>query len=185
MAYRFRSYPSRFGDILLLWQKEDEPSPPVRRVLLPGNRELTDLLLRTVYAGATPGDCPSIAALVDDMDRYLHGEAVAFRPEQMALDDCLPFQRLALLAEHAIPRGRVSTYGTLARRIGHPGAARAVGTALARNPFPVLIPCHRAVRADGRLGGFAGGLEMKRELLTMEGVRLDAEGRVLPEFIDR
>jgi methylated-DNA-[protein]-cysteine S-methyltransferase len=185
MAYRYRSYPSRFGDILLIWQKEDEPNPLVRRVLLPSDQELTDLLLRTVYAGAAPGDCPGIAALVDDMDRYLHGEPVTFSPDQLALEDCLPFQRLALLAEHAIPRGRVSTYGTLAKRIGHPGAARAVGTALARNPFPILIPCHRAVRSDGHLGGFAGGLEMKRALLALEGVRLDDEGRVLPEFIDR
>ncbi len=184
MGYRYQSLSSRFGDILLLWQAEDEPHPLVRRILLPGDTEHVELLLRTVYAGATPDSDPDIAALLADLERYLSGEPITFDPSRLALQDCLPFQRLALLAEHAIPRGRVSTYGELAKRIGHPGAARAVGTALARNPFPILIPCHRAVRADGRLGGFAGGLEMKRILLEMEGVRLDDEARVLPEFID-
>ncbi len=184
MPYHYGSVPSQFGDILVLWRSEDELEPLVRRVLLPGDPEHLQLLLRTVYEGATPAANPTMAALMSDMERYLQGEPVTFDMGMLALDDCLPFQRLVLVAEHAIPRGRVATYGTLARRIGHPKAARAVGTALARNPFPILIPCHRAVRADGRLGGFAGGPEMKRALLQLEGVGFDAEGRVLPEYID-
>jgi len=83
-----------------------------------------------------------------------------------------------LLAEHAIPRGLVSTYGRIARHIGAPGAARAVGTALAQNPFPIIVPCHRAVRVNGALGGFRGGLDMKRKLLEGEGVLFGANGRV-------
>jgi methylated-DNA-[protein]-cysteine S-methyltransferase len=71
-----------------------------------------------------------------------------------------------------IPCGKVDTYSGLAVKLGCPGAARAVGTALANNPFPVIIPCHRVIRADGRLGGFGGGLKMKRELLEREGVNL-------------
>jgi len=185
VTYRYRSLSTHLGDIVLLWRQDDEPRALVRRVLLPGDPEHVQLLLRTVYAGATPGNDPAIEALTGDMLRYLQGEPLTFDTALLALDDCLPFQRLTLLAEHAIPRGRVSTYGTLAKRIGHPGAARAVGTALARNPFPILIPCHRAVRSDGYLGGFAGGLEMKQALLAMEGVRLDDRGHVLPQFIDR
>jgi methylated-DNA-[protein]-cysteine S-methyltransferase len=184
LPYHYGSVPWHLGDILILWRSEDEPEPLVRRVLLPGEPEHVQLLLNTVYAGAVPASSPAMEALMADMERYLQGEPVVFDTSILALDDCLPFQRLALLAEHAIPRGRVSTYGTLARRIGHPNAARAVGTALARNPFPILIPCHRAVRADGHLGGFAGGPDMKRALLEMEGVGFDDEGRVLPEFID-
>jgi alkylated DNA nucleotide flippase Atl1 len=60
---------------------------------------------------------------------------------------------------------------------------RAVGTALARNPFPLVVPCHRAVRSDRTLGGFQGGLEMKRALLEMEGVEFDSKNRVQPDFI--
>ena len=183
MPYHYGSVPSQFGDILVLWRSDDEPEPPVRRVLLPDDLEHRDLLLRTVYEGAVPAADPTIDMLMAEVERYLRGEPIEFDTGMLALDDCLPFQRLVLLAEHAIPRGRVATYGTLARRIGHPNAARAVGTALARNPFPILIPCHRAVRADGRLGGFAGGAEMKRALLELEGVGFDDEGRVLPEHI--
>lgn len=93
------------------------------------------------------------------------------------------FQYRVLKAEYAIPYGRVSTYGALAEKIGNPGAARAVGTALARNPFPIIIPCHRTIGADHSLGGFQGGIAMKRRLLELEGVRFRADGRVMPEFL--
>jgi methylated-DNA-[protein]-cysteine S-methyltransferase len=73
-----------------------------------------------------------------------------------------------------IPKGEVRTYGWIARRIGKPGAARAVGQALGRNPFAPTIPCHRVVGADGRLTGYsgAGGVERKRRMLRAEGVRM-------------
>jgi methylated-DNA-[protein]-cysteine S-methyltransferase len=77
----------------------------------------------------------------------------------------------------------VTTYGRLAARLGAPGAARAVGNALARNPFPLIIPCHRCVLEGGQLGGFRGGLEMKRALLEMEGVVFDDQERVLTRFL--
>jgi methylated-DNA-[protein]-cysteine S-methyltransferase len=80
-----------------------------------------------------------------------------------------------------IPRGKVATYSGLAVKLGKPRAARAVGTALANNPFPIIIPCHRVVRTDGSLGGFGGGLEMKRELLDREGVALNDQNRVNAE----
>ncbi len=83
-----------------------------------------------------------------------------------------------------IPRGKVATYSGLATKLGTPRAARAVGTALANNPFPIIIPCHRVVRANGSLGGFGGGLKMKRELLDREGVALNAEDRVNAEFLN-
>ena len=72
-----------------------------------------------------------------------------------------------------IPRGQVRPYSWIAREIGHPAAVRAVGTALAHNPIPYFIPCHRVVRADGVIGNYAaGGPEAKSEILTLEGVRL-------------
>jgi methylated-DNA-[protein]-cysteine S-methyltransferase len=75
----------------------------------------------------------------------------------------------------------VSTYGRIARHLAIPGGARAVGRALARNPFPIIIPCHRAIRSDGRLGGFQGGPAMKRALLELEGVECSSTGRVSAE----
>jgi O-6-methylguanine DNA methyltransferase len=82
------------------------------------------------------------------------------------------FERSVLLKTREIPRGEVRPYSWVAREIGRPGAVRAVGNALARNPLPLLIPCHRVVRNDGRLGAYScGGVEAKRALLELEGAR--------------
>ncbi len=82
------------------------------------------------------------------------------------------FGRAVLAACGRIPWGRTATYGELAAAVGRPGAARAVGQALGRNPLPVVVPCHRVIGADGSLVGFGSGLEMKRRLLAHEGVYL-------------
>jgi methylated-DNA-[protein]-cysteine S-methyltransferase len=84
------------------------------------------------------------------------------------------FQRTVLEELVRIPYGHVDTYGGLARRIGKPQAARAVGGALNRNPIPIVVPCHRIVGAGGRLTGYAGGLERKQALLGLEGAILQA-----------
>ncbi|MEK7214882.1 MAG: methylated-DNA--[protein]-cysteine S-methyltransferase [Chloroflexota bacterium] len=85
-----------------------------------------------------------------------------------------PFQRRVLLQALEIPRGEVRTYQWLAQAVGQPRAARAVGTAMAHNPIPILIPCHRVVRSDYRIGEYGcGGPAKKRELLQLEGVDLD------------
>ena len=101
----------------------------------------------------------------------------------MNLSRLTDFSAKVLKQACKIPRGKVATYSGLAAKLGKPRAARAVGTALANNPFPIIIPCHRVVRADGSLGGFGGGLRMKRELLHREGVALNAEDRVNAEFL--
>lgn len=84
------------------------------------------------------------------------------------------FQRKVLEKCSEIPPGEIRPYGWIAREIGNPGAVRAVGTALGRNPVPVLIPCHRVVRTDGRIGNYAYGSPMKRSLLEHEGLDPEA-----------
>ena len=84
------------------------------------------------------------------------------------------FAKQVLAATSRVPFGRTTTYGELAERIGHPRAARAVGTALGSNPIPVIVPCHRVLRAGGALGGYGGGLPRKELLLELEGVHLPA-----------
>lgn len=79
------------------------------------------------------------------------------------------FDRAVLMATAEIPFGEVASYGEIAGRIGRPAAARAVGGALGRNPLPLVLPCHRVIRSDGELGGYAGGRERKERLLRLEG----------------
>jgi methylated-DNA-[protein]-cysteine S-methyltransferase len=80
-----------------------------------------------------------------------------------------PFLKRVYEAVVEIPPGETKTYAEVAELARRPGAARAVGAAMARNPFAPLIPCHRVVGSDGRLTGYGGGLDMKRQLLEMEG----------------
>jgi methylated-DNA-[protein]-cysteine S-methyltransferase len=101
---------------------------------------------------------------------YLEGRRKSFAFEY-DLRSLTPFQRSVLTTVQDVPRGEYLTYGELARRIGKPGAARAVGQALGNNPIPVLIPCHRVLASDGSLGGYSGrgGVRTKEALLRLEG----------------
>lgn len=93
------------------------------------------------------------------------------------------FSAKVLKQAYKIPHGKVATYSGLAAKVGNPGAARAVGTALANNPFPIIVPCHRVVRADGRPGQFGGGSDMKKQLLEKEGIILNTQGKVPLKYL--
>jgi len=170
--------PSAFGTVGLLWQGQAEEAR-IRRVLLPKEHGAVEAALRQSYPDAQARTCPRLTGLARDLTRFLEGQDVVFSLDVLALDGCSPFQQRVLRVEHKIPRGRVSTYGRLARHLGSPGAARAAGRALADNPFPLFVPCHRVIRADGDLGGYQGGREMKRALLQMEGLQVTASGKVV------
>jgi methylated-DNA-[protein]-cysteine S-methyltransferase len=108
------------------------------------------------------------ADIVRQLRAYFAGERRAFElPVDLAR--LSPFQRRVLTATAAVPAGRLVSYGDIARRIGRPGGSRAVGQALGHNPVPIVIPCHRVIAAGGRLGGYTGGLAIKRALLRIEG----------------
>jgi methylated-DNA-[protein]-cysteine S-methyltransferase len=84
--------------------------------------------------------------------------------------DGTKFQHKVWAAIEKIPFGKARSYGEIAAQIGHPRAARAVGAACGANPLPLFVPCHRVLASDGRLGGFSGGLDVKRKLLRFEGI---------------
>jgi methylated-DNA-[protein]-cysteine S-methyltransferase len=127
--------------------------------------------------------CDDILELGERIQRFLKGEPIKFELELVSLEICSAFQRRVLLAEYAIPRGWISTYGRISKNLGIPNGARAVGGALSQNPFPVIIPCHRAIRSNGELAGFQGGLRMKKTLLEHEGVNISDEGKALTTSI--
>jgi len=100
---------------------------------------------------------------------YFEGKPVGFG-ESLDLSGFSLFEKEVYLATLTIPYGETRSYGWLAKAIGRPRACRAVGSALGRNPIPVVIPCHRVIRGDGSLGGFSAGLLWKKRLLALEGV---------------
>lgn len=137
------------------------------------------------------GDAPpaSVAAahlraVLDALAAFLDGDLDALGRIAIDLGGRAAWDRLVLGAVRGIPPGSTASYGEVARMIGRPGAARAVGGAVARNPIGLVIPCHRVIAGDGSLGGYGGGwwggrqagLELKRELLAREGVHVPAPG---------
>jgi methylated-DNA-[protein]-cysteine S-methyltransferase len=170
--------PSFIGEVGLV-RKE---GGSLQRVLLPRRGVSLRESIEESFPGAVP-DAEDGDAVCMQVKAFLAGAKVQFSLDVLDFAGVGGFARRVLTADHAIPRGRVMTYGGLAERLGVPGGGRAVGNVMARNPFPLVIPCHRVVGSDGRLNGFGGGLPMKRALLAMEGVAFDGRDRVLPAHI--
>lgn len=113
---------------------------------------------------------------------YFEGEPVDLSFIPLDMSDLTETEQAIYTALRLVPYGQTTTYGELAARIGQPGAARAVGMAMARNPWPLVVPCHRVLAKGGALHGFSapGGLDTKRRMLVMEGVDLDRGEPMLP-----
>jgi len=169
--------PTPFGPVVLLWSMI-EGAPKVVRVLLTKPGSAAPAQAAVLFPDSKPRSCREIDALASSIRDFLMGKNVVFSLDLVVMGLRPAFQQAVLRAEHAIPRGSVSTYGFIAAHLGNPKGARAVGNALAKNPFPLIVPCHRAVRSDGALGGFQGGPAMKRALLEREAIVFDRAGRV-------
>jgi methylated-DNA-[protein]-cysteine S-methyltransferase len=135
--------------------------------------EAEDRLLAEVAAGLGPRILASdreLATTRDTLDAYFAGEG---DPQGVPVDLSLvaaPFRHIVLETLHdSVPRGEVVTYGALAQRAGNPRAFRAAATACARNPIPILVPCHRVVPGSGGIGNYGGGVARKQALLELEG----------------
>ncbi|MBK8992594.1 MAG: methylated-DNA--[protein]-cysteine S-methyltransferase [Gammaproteobacteria bacterium] len=144
----------------------------ITRCALPAASE--EALRRHIAGGRAQAEQPAppaIAAAITRIVALLAGARDDLRDLVLDLDDIPEFHRRVFATARAIAPGNTVTYGELARRLGTPGAARAVGQALGANPFPIVVPCHRIVAADGSLGGFSapGGARTKRRMLQIEG----------------
>jgi methylated-DNA-[protein]-cysteine S-methyltransferase len=132
------------------------------------NDGITKIYLPSEHARATSGPVPKVVArAAKQLTEYFEGTRRNF---DMPLHDAgTPFQQDVWSALTDIPYGQVRSYGDVASAVGRPLAYRAVGNANGKNPWPVVVPCHRVVATDG-LGGYGGGLDVKRYLLQLEGV---------------
>jgi methylated-DNA-[protein]-cysteine S-methyltransferase len=149
----------------------------VKRVLLPCKD-------KHVLIGKLKGKAFAVASLSEQalafchlIETYFKGMAICPPWEQLDLGGLTPLQQLVLKTVSAIPFGSTQTYGGIAQRIGRPRACRFVGMTMHRNPFPVAIPCHRVIRADGSLGGFGGGIALKERMLAMEKEQVQHDRR--------
>jgi methylated-DNA-[protein]-cysteine S-methyltransferase len=166
-----------FGSVGVIWTDLND-NPKIVRILLSSPGSSAEDQVSRVYPNLNASSCAEIDDIANAIEGLLEGEEIEFSLDVTDLSLCTEFQRLVLRAEHGIPRGSVSTYRLIAEYLGKRNGARAVGNALAHNPFPLIVPCHRAIRSDRYLGGYQGGLEMKRALLAREGISFDNAGRV-------
>lgn len=116
------------------------------------------------------GESPLVARLKQDLIDYAAGEKVDFSKYKVSLDHLTPFQQKIARAVQKIPAGNTRSYADVAKTVGSPRAARAVGNVMAQNRVPVLVPCHRVLATSGKLGGFSapGGIDFKSSMLALE-----------------
>jgi methylated-DNA-[protein]-cysteine S-methyltransferase len=156
------------------------------RLQLPeSDRSATEKRLRAIAARTGQTTPAEINQLIANIQGYMTGRSVDFAAVAIDLTDVGPFPRKVYEAVRSIPWGQTVSYGEVACRTGSPGAARAVGQALSRNPVPIIIPCHRILAKGHRVGGFSahGGTLAKERLLALEGVRIAAGTPLLPGII--
>ena len=124
-------------------------------------------------ASPFPSNIPVLIRTIKLLDLYFAGGPIDFAEIPVQLEGSTDFQQHVWNAIRQVPYGEVQTYQWIADRIGRPKSVRAVGNAVGANPVSILIPCHRIIRSDGRLGGYGGGLERKRRLLALEGYPIE------------
>jgi methylated-DNA-[protein]-cysteine S-methyltransferase len=135
------------------------------------DRGLAELRFARGKIGEGPPTRPIPERFREPLDRYFRAERVDFRRVPLDLDGTA-FQLRVWDALRRIPQGEVRSYQSIAAEIGSPRAMRAVGMANAKNPVAIIVPCHRVVEAKSRLGGYSAGLDKKRALLALEGVKV-------------
>lgn len=184
-AAHYIVFDTAIGAIGVAWNERG-----VTRLRFPeGDRDATEWRMRP--AAQVWPDAPPlhIAQLITDIRQFVTGRAVDFTLVTLDLTSVAdPFYRMIYDALRKIAWGQTATYGEVARRVGSfgPEVAREVGQAMARNPVPIVIPCHRVLASGNRIGGFSapGGASVKERLLALEGVHFDGGQPALPGLFD-
>lgn len=162
-------HPSPIGRLLLVGERDAEGRLRLAGIYMEGHRHGPDV------GPSWEEDATGFGEVERQLDEYFAGSRATF--DLPLAPAGTPFQRRVWEALTRIPWGTTVTYGELAVRAGHRGAARAVGAAVGRNPISIVVPCHRVVGADGTLTGYAGGIDRKATLLALERGREPGERR--------
>ena len=179
---RHQLFGTRLGACGIAWSERG-----VTRLQLPERTpNATERRLRARPADGGTGVPPaSVRDAIVLLERYFAGERIDFSPVALDLVGVGAFHRAIYDVARSLGWGQTATYGDLARQVGSPGAARAVGQAMGHNPVPVIIPCHRVLAAGRKIGGFSapGGALTKERLLALEGVHLGSGTPLLPGLL--
>jgi methylated-DNA-[protein]-cysteine S-methyltransferase len=168
MAAGFALFDTAIGPCGIAWGARG-----IVGVQLPeANADATRARVRRRNSGLSEQDPPAaITDVIEAIVTHLRGQARDFAAITLDMESVPLFNRLVYAAARRIPSGETRSYGEVAKMVGEPGAARAVGQALGRNPFPIIVPCHRVLAAGGAPGGFSarGGATTKFKILAIEG----------------
>ncbi len=163
MKQSYVLFPTRLGWMGLLGSPAG-----LRALILPQSSPQAVLSNLGKHLSGAADDPTSFGDLPERLRHYLNGQLMTF-PDRLDLAEATSFQKAVWGVVQGIPYGETRSYAWCALQIGRPGAARAVGRAVGRNPLPLIIPCHRVIASSGELSGFSAGPELKQILLEIEG----------------
>ena len=173
--YIFNSKP--LGEITIIWRKK--PQFQIEEIILSNPNKTSSEIASEKYEKegelAINKKSKQLNKVLGEIDNYFNERDYKFSLEYLNLDKFTPFQRKVLETEFKTKKGTVNTYKDLAKASGRPKAYRAVGNVLSKNPYPIIIPCHRTVKSDRTIGGFGGvaeGLKSKKTLLELDGLMI-------------
>lgn len=165
---------SPIGEIVIIWKKNPFK---IEEIILSTPKKTANEIAIDKYPNVELKKSPKkLKKIIKELNKYFNEKDAHFSLDYLNLDKLTDFQRKVLIAEFNTKKGTVNSYGQLAKAVDNPKAYRAVGSALSKNPFPIIIPCHRTVKSDRTIGGFGGvksGLESKKTLLELEGIMVD------------
>ena len=171
---------SPIGEITIIWRKK--PKFQIEEIIISNPNKSSSQIVKEKYEQdgelSINKKSKQLNNVLKEMNNYFNEKDYRFSLEYLNLDKLRPFQRAVLETEFNTEKGTVNTYKDIAKAIDRPKAYRAVGTALAKNPYPIIIPCHRTVKWDRTIGGFngfAGGLESKKTLLELDGLMIQGK----------
>ncbi len=164
-------FPTPFGDAAIIFRKKPFL---VLEIVLPKKNRNTLLKSTKRDDPGRPGSHEKALVIKNKIIDYFNGMPIQPPWQIMDMSLLTQLQQSVLFAAFDIPYGQTRSYGDIAKKVGRPQACRFVGTTMGKNPFPIIIPCHRVIKSDGSPGQFGGGTDLKKKLINLEKRNLKA-----------
>ncbi len=173
------------GNIGIVWYIHKKNHPKFKRIFLPAQRSSQAKRIKNIFPSAKRAASKKIFNEIYCLKKLCDGETAYLPRKYFDVNNFTIFEKRILDILCKIPHGKVLTYSELAHKAATSSGARAVGNVLAKNPFPIIFPCHRIICSDGSIGGFQEGTELKRKLLKREGVLFDNKEKLILKTVHK